>query len=170
MSKCCICDKNIERDDAPVLAMGAAGNPRLLCDDCAALLDTATLGDNFDEIKDSMEKIGNLMADGNPDTVTYSIVSEIMVEASDRAKAIKDGTYDFSLDSEEKNEGFDEIPEDMRESAEDIEREKLEEEKNKKFDKIYNIILIGAVVAAGLFVIWKALESFGIDLTRFFNA
>ena len=171
MAKCCMCGRHIERDDAPVLAMGVAGNPRLLCDECAALLDTATLGENIEDIKASMERIGNLMADGNPDGVTYSIVSELMVAASDRAKAIKDGNYDFSLDgAEQTDEGFEEIPEELLETEEDRERDRRDEEKNKRFDKFYNYTLIGACIALGLFIGWKVLEAFGVDFSQFFNA
>ncbi len=171
MAKCCMCARHIEREDAPVLAMGVAGNPRLLCDCCSQLLDTATLGDNFDDIKSAMEKISEIMADGNPDGVTYSIVSEMMVTASDRAKAIKDGTYDFSLDeAEREEEGFEEIPEELLETEEDRERDRRDEEKNKKFDKFYNYTLIGACIALGLFIGWKVLEAFGVDFSQFFNA
>ena len=169
MAKCCMCDVNIDREDAPVLSMGAAGNPRLLCDKCAGLLDTATLGRDFDEIKNAVEEIGTIMADHDPDGVTFSIVSSLMVEASERAKLIKEGNYDFSLDEQENNEGFDEIPEELRESEEDIELDRQEEEKLKKFDKFYNYALIGAGIAVAIFVIWKVLEAFGVDLSKFFD-
>ena len=160
MAKCCMCDVNIEREDAPVLSMGSAGNPRLLCDRCAALLDTATMGRDFDKIKESIEQIGTIMADHDPDGVTFSIVSELMVSASDRAKAIRDGSYDFSLDEQQGDEGFDEIPEELRESEEDIERDRQDEEKLKKFDKFYNYVLIGAGIAVGLLLIWKIVQRF----------
>ncbi len=160
MAKCCMCDVNLEREDAPLLSMGAAGRPRLLCDRCAALLDTATLGSDFDEIKGAVEQIGTIMADHDPDEVTFNIVSELVAGASERAKAIRDGSYDFSLDQEDNNEGYDEIPEDMRESEEDIELDRQEEEKMKKFDKFYNYVLIGAGIAAAAFVIWKIVDTF----------
>ena len=168
MARCCLCQKEIERDDAPVLAMGAAGNPRLLCDECAALLDTATTDHDLNEIGNAMEKIGLYMANGNPDGVTYSTVSQLMVEASDRAKAIKDGDYDFSLDEEEKDDGgLEDIPDDMKESEEDIEADRIEEEKNKKFDKVYNIVLWCVLGITALLLILRAL---GIDFTKFFEA
>lgn len=160
MAKCCMCDSVIEREDAPVLSMGSIGNPRFLCDRCATLLDDATLGRDFDTIKDSIEKIGNIMADNDPDGVTFSIVSELMVKASDRAKAIRDGSYDFSLDSEQAEEGYDEIPEDMLESEEDIEKDRQDEEKLKRFDKFYNYTLIGAGIAVVAFIIWKIIDTF----------
>lgn len=169
MAKCCMCDVNVDRESAPVLSMGAVGNPRFLCDRCAGLLDTATLGEDFDTIKDAIEEIGTVMADNDPDEVTFSIVSELMLGASERAKAIRDGSYDFSLDTETKEGELEDIPEELLESEEDIEKDKADEEKLKKFDKFYNYVLIGAGIAAAIFVIWKVLEGFGVDFSRFFD-
>ncbi len=159
MANCCICSRPIEREDAPVLSMGAVGNARLLCDSCAQLLDTATLGESIEEISSAMDEIGNLMANGDPDTVTFNEVKSIMHNASERAKAIKDGSYDFSLDEAENDEGFDEIPEDMLESEEDIEQDIIEEEKNKKFNKVYNIILICMAALTVGFIIWRVIDA-----------
>ena len=160
MAKCCICEANIEREDAPVLSMGGAGYARVLCDRCAELLDTATLGQDYDEIKSSIAEVGEIMANHDPDRVTLTVVSGLVYNASQRAKEIKEGTYDFSLDAEESDEGFDEIPEELRESEEDIQKDKEEEEKLKKFDKIYNYILIGAGIAAAVIVVWKIIDTF----------
>ena len=160
MAKCCICEANIEREDAPVLSMGGAGYARVLCDRCAELLDTATLGQDYDEIKSSIAEVGEIMANHDPDRVTLTVVSGLVYNASQRAKEIKEGTYDFSLDAEDNNEGFDEIPEELRESEEDIQKDKEEEEKLKKFDKIYNYILIGAGIAAAVIVVWKIIDTF----------
>lgn len=160
MAKCCICDAHIEREDAPVLSMGGAGYARVLCDRCSGLLDTATLGQDFEEIKGAIAEIGDLMADHDPDNVTFNIVSGLMLEASERAKAIRDGSYDFSLDSEENEEGFDEIPEELRESEEDIQKDKEDEEKLEKFNKFYNYVLIGAGIGAAAIIIWKIIDTF----------
>ncbi|MBO7195704.1 MAG: hypothetical protein J6V80_00030 [Clostridia bacterium] len=159
-NKCCMCDRHIEREDAPVLSMGAAGIPRLLCDNCAILLDTATLGENYDEIKGAMETISDIMSANDPDGVTYSIVSELMVSASERAKAIKDGTYDFSLDEEEGEDQLEDIPEDMLESEEDKQKDEADEIKLKRFDKVYNAIFIAISIATALFIIYKVLDNF----------
>ena len=169
MAKCCMCDIRLESEDAPVLSMGAAGIPRLLCDRCAGLLDKATLSKDFEEIKDAVGEIGSIMAAHDPDSVTYTIVSSLMVDASERAKAIKDGSYDFSLDENPEDGGLDEIPEDMLESEEDIEKDKADEEKVKKFDKVYNIILTCTLVLTGIVVVINVLKAFGIDLTKFFE-
>lgn len=169
MAKCCICDRNIDREDASALFMGGAGNAHLLCDECESLLNTATLGRDVEEIKQAMGKLGRLMADGNPDDATFSLISRMMLDAADRAKAIKEGNYDFALD-ESAEEGFDEIPEELRESEEDIELDRIDEEKNKKFDKFYNGVIIGASIVLGLFLAWKILEGLGIDFSQFFSA
>ena len=134
MARCCMCEARIEREDAPVLSMGGAGYARVLCDRCSGLLDTATLGSDFDEIKAAIEETGNVMADHDPDQVTLTIVSGLMYQASQRAKAIKDGSYDFSLDSEESGEGFDEIPEELRESEEDEDSDEEKESAKSSSD------------------------------------
>ena len=36
---CSICLKRVEGDDAPVLAMGGYGNPKVLCDECEKIID-----------------------------------------------------------------------------------------------------------------------------------
>ena len=73
---------------------------------------------------------------------------------------IKDGEYDFALDEAEEEEGFDEIPEELLESEEDIALDKADEEKMKKFDKVYNYVLIGAIIALVGIVIYKLINAF----------
>ena len=163
MSKCCVCQVEIEKEeDAALLGMGVAGIPRYLCDDCDKLIETAILGKDYDEIGSAISRISHLMADGNPDGVTYDIMSVLMLRASDRAVAIKEGTYDFSLDEQptELDGGLEEIPDELKETEEDREKDRIEEEKAKKFDKIYNYFLIGLGIAFVGFVIWKIIENF----------
>lgn len=161
MSQCCICNKKIERDDPAVLAMGGAGIPRYLCDDCEKLLDDATLSTDYDTAGAAIGKLSKLMADGDPDPVTYAIVNGILIKSSNRAVAIKEGTYDFALDDEPiVEEGYDEVPEDLQETEEDKEKDRIDEEKQKKFDKIYNILLIIGCSAFAVLCIWRLIEIF----------
>lgn len=156
-----MCNRNIDREDAPVLAMGGAGIPRYLCEDCEALLDTATLSRDYGEAGAAIGKISKLMAEGDPDRVTYSIVSGLLLKASDRAVAIKEGTYDFALDEQPVEDGgLEDIPEELQESEEDKEKDRIDEEKAKKFDKFYNGLLIGACIAFVGFLIWKIVDTF----------
>ena len=82
-----------------------------------------------------------------------------MTQASERGAAIRGGRYDFSLD-EADGEGFDEIPEELQESDEDIEKDREDEEKMKKFDKVYNVIIITSIVALACYVIWRLVDTF----------
>ena len=67
MSQCCICNRKIEREDPAVLAMGGAGIPRYLCDDCEKMLDDATLSTDYDTAGAAIGKLSKLMADGDPE-------------------------------------------------------------------------------------------------------
>ena len=159
MSNCCICEKSVEREDAPILAMGGAGYARVLCEECDRELQVATRGHDVEEIKAAINSLSTKMANGEPDTVTYRMMSEILVTATKRAMEIKDGTYDFARDDEEDNEGFDEIPEELLESEEDIELDKKDEEKAKKFDKVYSIILTISLIALGGMIVWRIIQA-----------
>lgn len=159
MSNCCICEKSVEREDAPILAMGGAGYARVLCEECDRELQVATRGYDVEEIKAAINSLSTKMANGEPDTVTYRMMSEILITATQRAMEIKDGTYDFARDDEEDNEGFDEIPEELLESEEDVELDRKDEEKAKKFDKVYSIILTISLIALGGMIIWRIIQA-----------
>jgi len=164
MSKCCICCKEIEREDPAVLAMGGAGIPRHLCDDCEALLDTATLSRDYDEAGAAIGKLSKMMAENDPDPVTYSMVNGLLLNASDRAVAIKEGKYDFALDEQvPEDDGFEEIPDELLETEEDREKDRIEEEKQKQFDKFFNYVVIGACIAFAGFFIWKIIDTFFLN-------
>jgi hypothetical protein len=149
----------VEREDAPILAMGGAGYARVLCDECDSELQIATRGRDVEEIKDAINSLSDKLANGEPDGVTYRMMNEILITATQRAMEIKEGTYDFARDDEEDNEGFEEIPEELLESEEDIELDKKEEEKMKKFDKVYNIILTISLIALGGMIIWRIIQA-----------
>ena len=159
MNNCCICERNVEREDAPILAMGGAGYARVLCEECDRELQVATRGHDVDEIKAAINSLSTKMANSEPDAVTYRMMNEILVTATQRAMEIKDGTYDFARDDEEDNEGFDEIPEELLESEEDVELDKKDEEKAKKFDKVYSIILTISLIALGGMIVWRIIQA-----------
>lgn len=159
MNNCCICERDVEREDAPILAMGGAGYARVLCEECDRELQVATRGHDVDEIKAAINSLTTKLANGEPDAVTYRMMNEILVTATQRAMEIKDGTYDFARDDEEDNEGFDEIPEELLESEEDVELDKKDEEKAKKFDKVYSIILTISLIALGGMIVWRIIQA-----------
>ena len=160
MAKCCICGRPVE-EDAAILTMGAAGNARYLCEECDELLITATTSRDFEEIESAMGEISNRISNYNPDGVTFDILSYTMLSASERAKQIKNGTYDFTLDETE-DDGYEleDIPEELLETEEDRELDRVDEEKMKKFDKVYNIIMIVAIIAIVGMIIWRLIDTF----------
>ena len=88
-------------------------------------------------------------------------VKEILETAGKRAAAIRDGTYDFSLDdtaSEPSADELDDIPEELRETEEDAELDRRDEEFERKFNKVFTWVSIGAFAAVGAFIIWRLLD------------
>ena len=160
MKQCTICDKYTENENAPILTMGAYGVPKYLCDECAADIDTATLSHDYEEAADAIARLGERVADCDPDGLTFKNVSAILSSAAERAQQIKDGTYDFSLDDAEDDNSFDEIPEELQASDEDAELDAIDEEKQRRFDKVFNWISIGAITAALLYVLWRVLDAY----------
>ena len=150
---CAICAKEVDRDDLPLLTIGA-GVPRLLCPECAELIDTATLGRDFDEIKDAMDTVMAKMAESNTDDrYTVETVTEMFKSAAERAAAIKDGSWDFA-DDERDDDSFDEIPEELLESEEDRRLDEREEKTGKKIDKILTWVMAGILTLAAAFMVW----------------
>ena len=117
---CSTCLSRIYSEEAPLLTMGAYGNPKYICDDCAELIETITLGKDCDEISEAIESLTQRMSRANvDDRVTVATVTKILSESTERAQKIKEGTYDFTLDETEGEEVFDEIPEELQETEED---------------------------------------------------
>jgi hypothetical protein len=141
--------------------MGAYGTPKLLCPECAALVETVTAGKNYDEITAAMQALTERMSRANvDDRFTVATVTDLLAQSAERAQKIKDGTYDFALDEVESDEGFDEIPEELRETEEDRLLDEKEAEANEKFDKFMNKtwIIVG-IVAVG-YIAWRLIERF----------
>ena len=158
ITKCSICNVKIDSEEPAILTMGGFGYPRYLCDECAADLDEASLGRDESCIAAAMDRIGKKMLVSDPDRQTYTTVTGLMALAHDRALKIRDGSYDFSLD--EADDGFDEIPDELAETEEDKEKDRIDEENAKKFDKIFNYVLIGVCVVFVGFIIWKITSTF----------
>ena len=158
---CSTCLTRITSEDAPVLVMGAYGTPKLLCDDCAALIETITLGRDYDEITAAMQALTEKMSSANiDDRFTVNTVTKILADSAVRAQKIKEGTYDFTLDEQEDEESFEEIPEELQETEEDRLLDEKEAEENAKFDKFMNKLWIVIGVAAAGYIIWKIIAAF----------
>lgn len=147
MRHCSICGKNVNEEEAPILAMGGFGNPKYLCDECAEDIDLITSDNDPEVIEASMSKLtGKLSSSSVEDRLVVETVTAIFSEAGERAKKIKEGTYDFSKD--EAQEEIDDIPEQLLETEEDRALDEEEEKQRKKLDGIMNWISLAAVVIA----------------------
>ena len=154
---CALCGRIPDVEEPAILTLGKYGKPRHLCEDCEAELDTATLGRDYGEIVDAIDRLGKKATTfGKDDPSTVSTMKGILMNAAKRAAAIKEGKYDFDLDEtptvsegEEETESFDEIPEELRETEEDAELDRRDAEFAKKFDKVLNwvwvVVLVGTV-------------------------
>jgi len=153
MKSCSLCRESVDAESAPILAMGGFGNPRYLCDECASDIECALYERDADKIEESMHRLSKKLKADTDDKVTMEAVGDIFSKAGERAKKIKEGTYDFSEDTEEESEEFDEIPEELCETEEDRIQDEKDAEKAKRFDRISNWITTGVLLLAAVFFI-----------------
>ena len=160
MENCSICNAKIENEEPAILTLGGGGYPRYLCDECAHQLDEAGLSHDLETISAAMEGISDKVSQSDPDKVTYLTVTALLSSALERARKIQAGEYDFALDEEVNEWSFDEIPEELAETEEDKEKDRIDEEKQKKLDKFMNYVMIGAAIGFIGFLIWKIIDFF----------
>ena len=151
--KCCICQRGINSEDAPILAMGAYGSPKCICEECDKNIDTATHATDADEATEAIRKLGEALTLGNTyDPQIIETVNGIITEAAERADAIRNGSYDFENDSDNEEPEF-ELAEDMLESEEDRALDEKDARINKKIDTVTSWICGGILAAAVIFLI-----------------
>ena len=159
MRHCSVCKREVNEQEAPILAMGGFGNPKYLCTECAEDVDTVIGAKDPEEIELAMAKISRNLSDSDADDpLVLETVNEIFSAAGERARKIKDGTYDFSED-EEKEEGLLDVPEELRETEEDRaldEKDKKEEAfYNKIFNWVYFVVFLAAIILALILILSK---------------
>ena len=148
---CSICLESINSEEADILVMGPYGSPRCLCEDCSSLMNTAATDTDYERIVSSINSLADKMNKRNiDDRLTVSTMTNLLSSYARRAKAIKNGE---ELPEESLEEGFDEIPEDLRESEEDKALDEEEAKKNGKLNRIVDWICIAALVGAIAFFI-----------------
>lgn len=149
MSKCCICGREVTNENAPVLLMSAYGNPRLVCSVCEEHIETASNGREPNEIEAACRALGeDLTAYNNDESAIINAVGKIIADAKERCRAIKDGSYDFSKETEVSDEEEFDITEDLMETEEDRARDEEDRRVSDKLDKITSII--SGIVFAGV--------------------
>ncbi len=148
--KCTICKNIFDGENASILTMSGFGNARLICPECAQLLDKATLDSDYEHIKEAIDTLGERTVIDPADTSAVDALTEILDTALERAEKIKSGEYDFSLDNQSAGDEFEEIPDDLKESEEDRALDEKEAKQSAVMDKISNwvcgAILVGAII------------------------
>lgn len=154
---CALCGRIPECEEPAVLTMGRYGHPRHLCEECESQMDTANLGRDYDEIINAIDILGKKATSfAFDDDVTMDVMRAFIMRAAKRAADIKAGNYNFDVeDVPVEEEGFDEIPEELRETEEDAELDRIEAEKAKHFDKFLNGLWIGVFAAIFVFALLK---------------
>lgn len=160
MDNCALCGSEITNENAPVLTMGGYGVPRYLCDNCAEQIEVATTAKSTEAIAAAVKALGQKLSMSDHDNATNEAMTEILDAAMKRGKAIKDGTYDFSLDGEEPEEVLEDIPEELLETEEDKKLDKEEEEKAERANNIFTWISIIIFSALGAFALYRLLDFF----------
>ena len=147
---CSICKNPINEQNAPIIAMGGLGNPRCICEECAAKLEVMSSSMDATEIKSAVSEVAELMSNNDSeDPIAHNAVKALLVEATVRAKSIEEGTFDELFEeNNSSSEELDEIPEELLETEEDRLLDKQDEIKNQKLDKIFNWIALGIFAAA----------------------
>ena len=97
------------------------------------------------------------------DRVTVATVTALLEDSAKRAQKIKEGTYDFALDEIEAEEGFDEIPDDLKETEEDRLLDEKDAAANAKFDKIMGWAWVVFGIAAAAYAIWRVVSTFFLN-------
>lgn len=158
---CSICNKSVDSETAAILTIGGFGNPKYICEECDGDFADATGAKDINEISAAMDRISKKMTSiGTDDKLVLKSVKEIMEEASLRAEKIKNGTYDFSIEENNRECGDDSVPEELRETEEDKELDRKESERNKKLDKITNWVCIGVLIALLGFIAYRVITTF----------
>ena len=159
---CSVCRAGIDSEDAAILTLGGFGMPRYLCSVCEADFDAAATEREISEIDGAIDRISKKMTAARiDDTPVLKTVEELMIAARERREKIRAGEYDFSED-EISDAEEEEIPEELLETEEDIANERREAEKNKKLDRITNIICAVLGLTALGFFIYKMITTYFI--------
>lgn len=158
---CSICKQPVDSEAAAILSVGGFGTPRYMCAECEADIEEMTRSRDVEAINLAITRIGKKMSESETDDrVTLRTIEDVMKSSAERKEKIKEGTYDFDeeeeLDEASEDDG---VPPELRESEEDIENERIKAEKYKKIDAITNWVLVGALVGALGFMIYRILTT-----------
>lgn len=151
----------VDSETAAILTIGGFGNPKYICEECDVDFAEATGAKDLESIKAAMNRISKKMTSvGQADKLVLKSVGGIMEEAASRAKKIQEGTYDFSNETVGNSDEDQEIPEDLKETEEDKELDRMEADRNQKIDKIINWFSAVALIAVLGYAIYRIITNF----------
>ena len=152
---CSLCLEIVDGENADILTMGAYGTPKYLCPECARKIENVMNGTDYDSIVHSLDELNATVLKNNIDNrAVVESITAILASGAERARKIKDGTFDFDSESDEANEEEFDITEELEESEEDRLLDEKDAEVQKRFDKITSIIS-GVIFALAIgYMIW----------------
>lgn len=154
---CAICKGRIDENAAPIIAMGAMGTPRYICDECAKDIDAVLEGTEPSQIRGAVSKVADKMTRNEvADEVTIAAVKGVLSEGLERAACVENGAPLPTA-----NESYEDVPDELLETDEDKaldEAEAVEREKNDRaFNLIGLVLLAAAVIGMAVFILIKIL-------------
>ncbi len=156
---CCTCFNKVEEENAAILTVGPYGTPRCLCDECSALVDTITSSTESDKIKHAMDELTSRMKSANADDpLTVDVITDIIRKGAEKVKCLDGGSYRDEPENTANGDGFDEIPDELKETEEDRLLDEKDAEAERKFNKAMNIAWIVVGALAAVLVVWKIIE------------
>lgn len=162
MRCCSICKAPVEGEAPSVLTMGGYGNPRFVCEGCDKEIEKMLLSKELGEVQEAMQTLaGHLERIGCEDNAVIATMEQMMARANERAVAIKEGRYDFSLDAPNaEEEELVEIPEELQETEEDRALDEQEEKVAEKWDKVMNWVWYVFIAVFGAAFIYLIVSRF----------
>ena len=157
-NKVCSLCSNLTDENSAILVMGGYGHPRLICKECEEEIDELSLGKDYEKIKEAMNSIGEKLTAKEPEDLVLETVNGILETAAHRAEKIANGEYDFSMDEDGEEALEEDVPEELLETEEDKALDERDEKRQKKFDKIFNIVAIAVFAGIIGFLAYKLIS------------
>ena len=153
--RCSLCLDVVDEERADILTMGAYGTPKYVCPECARKIEEVTSGVDYESIVNALDELNSTVLKSNIDNHTVlECITQILSDGAERAKKIKDGTFDFEAENEECEEEEFDITEDLQESEEDKLLDEQDAIVQKKFDKITSVICAAVLALTLAYLIW----------------
>lgn len=159
---CSVCQQHFESEAPDVLTFTKKGAAKLICPHCKEIYETASFARDPAEAEAAIKELRSITAQ-NHDATVLDLLAEAFPEMESRVAAIRDGSYDFSLD--EFSDVDDAIPEEYKQDPEEAAEEERLAEEAKRITPIDRVItalwiVVGIVATISLgFTIYRVLFS-----------